>query len=623
MRKTTPENELISVNPSLTQEWHPHKNGDLTPKDVSYGSQKKVWWICKEGHEWEFSIKLRHKGSGCPICASISWTQPALIPEWHPTKNIPLTPESVTEGSSRKVWWICKEGHEWEANVSNRTRKGSGCPYCKGKKATEDNCLAVKNPDLMKEWHATKNSLTPYDVTLKSHTKVWWKCKIGHEWEASPANRDRTGCPYCAGKKVSLDNCLATNNPALAEEWHPTKNIQTPFEFTANSLVSAWWLCKKGHEWESPIVYRNVRNGCPTCNEGTQTSFPEQALFYYLKKSFVDTKNRYLYTYKQKKVEFDVFIPSLMLAIEYDGYYHADKVKEDERKNKLAQEAGIQLVRIRAHTLPDLKPYGSVVYIHQSKSTDSLKECLLGVSSFIQVTYRPSLETQKELKELRAISIEQDRFEILDQFNKMELNNSLMAVNPEVATEWHPTKNGYLTPEQMRPNSDVKVWWMCQKGHEWEAAIKYRNKGGPCPYCTGRKVCQDNCLATNKPELARQWHKEKNEKTPWDVYHNASKVKYWWICDKGHEWQATIRTRAKGHGCGFCTGNFITYEKSIVSQSPELVRIFHPSKNKVSPSEVAPTSQRKIWWMCEQNHEWEEKVNKQAKRKVCPICSEL
>ncbi|MER2170005.1 MAG: zinc-ribbon domain-containing protein, partial [Psychrobacillus psychrodurans] len=78
-----------------------------------------------------------------------------------------------------------------------------------------------------------------------------------------------------------------------------------------------------------------------------------------------------------------------------------------------------------------------------------------------------------------------------------------------------------------------------------------------------------------------------------------------------------------GHGCGFCTGNFITYEKSIVTQSPELVRFFHPFKNQVSPSEVAPTSQRKIWWMCEQNHEWEEKVNKQAKRKACPICLEI
>ncbi|WP_072273897.1 zinc-ribbon domain-containing protein [Peribacillus simplex] len=620
MRKITKENALISVNPTLSQEWHPHKNEDLTPKDVSYGSQKKVWWICKEGHEWEYTIKLRHKGSVCPICASIVSTHPTLLLEWHPSKNISLTPETVTEGSGRKVWWICKEGHEWEATVNNRTRKGSGCPYCKGKKVTTDNCLAIKNPDIIKEWHPTRNTLTPYDVTLKSHTYVWWRCKKGHEWQASPANRSRTNCPYCAGKKVSLDNCLATLNPSLAEEWHPMKNTRTPFEFTVNSLVKAWWLCKKGHEWESPIVYRNNRNGCPICNEGTQTSFPEQTLFYYFKKIFNESENRYIFTFKQNKIEFDLFIPSLMLAVEYDGYYHEDKVKEDEQKNKLAQEVGIQLIRIRAHTLPELNSYGSVVYVHKSKSYESLKECLLRTASLIMGTYQIPVHTQKDLQNLSGISIELDRFDILDQFNKRELRTSLMAVNPEVSKDWHPLKNGYLIPEQIRPNSDMKVWWMCQKGHEWEAVVKDRNKGRPCPYCSGRKVCLDNCLATIHPKLASQWHKEKNKLTPWEVYHNYSGSKFWWVCEKGHEWEATIRTRTKGHGCGYCARNLISYDKSILATSSDLVQIFHPVKNTVAPSELAPTSQRRIWWMCDQGHEWEEEVIKQAKRKTCLFC---
>jgi hypothetical protein len=107
-----------------------------------------------------------------------------LVNEWHPTRNGDLTPEQVTSGSGKKVWWKCSRGHEWETILSNRTN-GSGCPYCSGKKASEDYNLAVKHPELAKEWHPTRNGdLTPAQVTPGSSMKVWWRCSRGHEWEA-------------------------------------------------------------------------------------------------------------------------------------------------------------------------------------------------------------------------------------------------------------------------------------------------------------------------------------------------------------------------------------------------------------------------------------------------------
>lgn len=122
-----------------------------------------------------------------------------LSKEWHPTKNEELTPRDVTSGSGKKVWWLCSRGHEWEAVVKSRSR-GHGCPYCSGRRATKENNFAVKYPVLSKEWHQTKNGqLTPHDVTPGSTRKVWWLCNRGHELELSVNNRikRKRSCREC------------------------------------------------------------------------------------------------------------------------------------------------------------------------------------------------------------------------------------------------------------------------------------------------------------------------------------------------------------------------------------------------------------------------------------------
>ena len=139
-------NDLTTVNPELASEWHPTKNGDLKPTQLTVSSHKKVWWICKRGHEWQATVNDRTNKSrphGCPICAGqkvlagfndLATVNPELALEWHPTKNGNLKPSDVTVSSGRKVWWMCKHGHEWEAVIYNRTRKyhPCGCPICSG-----------------------------------------------------------------------------------------------------------------------------------------------------------------------------------------------------------------------------------------------------------------------------------------------------------------------------------------------------------------------------------------------------------------------------------------------------------------------------------------------------------
>ncbi len=280
-RRLNKDNCLLAVKPALARQWHPTKNAPLTPGDVAPSTAKKVWWICKKGHEWEASPNNRSRGEGCPYCAGkkagedncLLTVNPKLARQWHPTKNAPLTPRDVTRGSAKLVWWLCEKDHEWQTSVNDRGKKG--CPYCSGRYATKEHNLQATKAMFVREWHTTKNApLMPRDVTPRSNRTVWWICKKGHEWKARIYNRSKgVGCPYCAGKKASKDNCLQTLNSALARQWHPTKNAPlTPGDVTTHAGKKVWWTCSRGHEWQANIRNRSNGRGCPYCAGKKPTS---------------------------------------------------------------------------------------------------------------------------------------------------------------------------------------------------------------------------------------------------------------------------------------------------------------------------------------------------------------
>ncbi len=135
-----------------------------------------------------------------PTKQSLSKQFPHIAKQWHSKKNGSLSPTSVTPFSGKKVWWQCEKGHEWQTSVTNRTNRGSGCPYCAGRKAGSDNNLLAVNPELARQWHPKKNGeLKPDGVTAGSKKAVWWLCGKGHEWKTQIGHRSRgSGCPYCA-----------------------------------------------------------------------------------------------------------------------------------------------------------------------------------------------------------------------------------------------------------------------------------------------------------------------------------------------------------------------------------------------------------------------------------------
>ena len=194
---------------------------------------------------------------------------PKLAEEWDYSKNIGISPNTISIKSNKKVWWKCKQGHSWMTTVSSRS-VGGGCPVCSGRMLVEGvNDLATTNPQLALEFHPQKNkNITAKNVMLGSRVSVWWICDKGHEWKASVFSRKNgRGCPYCSGRQaIKGETDLKTLNPKLASELHPTKNIGiTADTICVDSGRKVWWICNKGHEWQSKVTIRNRGAGCPYC----------------------------------------------------------------------------------------------------------------------------------------------------------------------------------------------------------------------------------------------------------------------------------------------------------------------------------------------------------------------
>lgn len=498
-RITVKSNCLATLNPDLAKEWHPTRNGNLSPYDITPASAQKFWWKClkEDDHEWKASVVSRIKGSGCGVCAGhlvvesncLATINPRLAKEWHPEKNGELMPNKVTPNSGRKVWWKCPKGgdHEWPAVIANRN-KGIGCPICSNQRVAISNSLGTVNPTLAKEWHPTKNDkFTPFDVLPSANKMIWWKCPKGddHEWKAKLNNRaNGRGCPICVGQKLTKSNCLATRYPAVSEQWHPTKNGKlTSYDVLPGTAKKVWWKCPKGddHEWFAAINHRTQGTGCPKCNPAY--SIPELRIFCELKAIFENVLHRVIIN----KCEVDIFIPEFNIGIEFDGaYWHQDKHEKDQEKYLVLAE-NIYLIRVREEGLP-LSGENDISVKKREMDISTIKE-ILKIILKIQNVISPKIIEKIDEYMKQDDWIANSHFN--DHYSKrkhVEYEKSLSYLFPSIAKEWHPSKNDLLLPEYFTPGSGRKIWWKASCGHQWNDSINHRTSGRGCPECRYKKA---------------------------------------------------------------------------------------------------------------------------------------
>ena len=443
-----------------------------------------------------------------------------LMAEWDWAANnaLSLDPHRLTHGSTKKVSWICSNGHKFSARIDHRTIMKTGCPYCSGKKPIPNETdLATTHPHLLQEWDYAHNLDAPETYTAGSNKKVHWICsKCGHQWQTKVISRasKNSSCPACMALQRSATRkyntiqkrgSLAIELPNLAAEWDFSKNgALQPTDVHASSKDIVWWRCSNNHSWKAAVRNRATGSGCPFCAgkivlngfNDLETKFPDVAAQWH------PTKNGQL-------------TPS----------------------------------QITAHNNQKVWWFCDIC----------------GESYFTSVYSRTSLQTGCPICTNRLV---------------IPGVNDLATTHPSIADEWNITKNGDLQPTDLVAGSNQKVWWLCEKGHEWQSAVSARRSGRGCPECakkirpiTRQKtyLTKNGSLLENQPKIAEQWHPRRNGTLLPKNVTSGSNRSVWWLCEKGHEWEAIISSRTAGRGCPYCNNEHST-------SFPEQIILYYLSK---------------------------------------------
>jgi len=617
-RRGSALHSLAALYPTIAAQWHPEKNGSLTPADVGYASRKKVCWQCEKvaEHNWYETVSVRTVANrGCPQCLKLrrrasnglelvpaplpvlSESHPDLAREWHPTKNGTHSPDRLNLTSTYFAWWQCAKNplHIWQRQVQTRAKHNSACPLC----VLERESFAAQYPEIAKEWHPTLNGeLRPEHVTAGSDKSVWWQCRSDpeHVFKTDIYSRavEKTRCPMCCGKVADTKTCLAALRPDLAREWHPDKNgALTPAQVRPGSGKMIWWRCQNNskHEWQAPPCMRNAgERQCPYCYGKLLTDdirlsvqFPEIAAQWH------PTMNRLLWS-------------------KISGSF---KVRENLR-------------------LPPEE---------RGKRNRRLRPSDVSVTSKEIVWWQCPLEPTHVWKAAVYRRTQGSGCPYCNHHSVSPQNN-LAAKYPAIGKLWHPTRNAPLLPSQVMPGSAKMVWWRCLKNalHVWKShvysVVKVRQKGGrACPFCSGQKVGSENNLAVKEPQVAKLWHPTRNRLKASEVTVQSNR-KVWWRCSKGHEWKSEIAnvTRSVLEGCAacpYCSGRKASPENNLATMYPMLTKLWHPQMNlPLRPCDVRHGTPKRVWWRClkTSQHVWQASVCAvvqcyQKGKYGCPFCA--
>lgn len=658
VRILSPAYNLAVIAPHVAEQWHPLKNGDLRPLDVTPSSGKRVWWRCAENHEWQATIASRTAGRGCRVCSrvlaskkrrisilqssgSLLMSNSALAEQWHPKLNGGLGPNEVSAGSNMKVWWRCGKGHDWRASISNRA-KGRGCPYCAGRQVSEENRLTARFPQVAREWHPNRNgSVMPSQVSYGSTKTYWWQCSKGHEWRASVNGRtSKAGyCPECfendRGKlcvagHIRKRGSLAERYPRVASEWDSEKNTVSASEVSSASDMNGWWNCGYGHTYQSRVYLRTLHGaGCPQCRPSSSRF---EIRIYTELKNLLD---KVRWRAKINKKEVDVYLDEYHLGIEYDGKrWHKNSIVRDRDKNAKLQAVGVSLIRVRDSELGKIAN-DDLTYERNSDEFTLMVRLVNKIIAHIKKQGYASREVRKLRRYAKGSGLvgQEEYSQLVFFLPGPEATASLKALHPEIAAQWDYERNRPLIPERFHPSSNVLVWWKCVKGHAWRTSVAKRTVGRNCPYCSNKIVGLDNNLLHLFPQLAAEWNYRRNHELTPDRVVPGSNRKVWWVCQNDHEWEATVASRVRGNGCLECSKrtrgisrvrNRIASHGSLSDNFQGIAQQWHPTRNgDLTANDVTPGIVRRVWWLCEEGHEWHAVVRKRVAGQGCRLCRRI
>ena len=441
----------------------------------------------------------------------------------------------------------------------------------------KEKMLIIDSKKLMEEWDWDNNrDLDPKILTISSGKKAWWICKTcGKKWITQIYLRQKHNCPYCAQKKIgelnarvkNINNSLLSVFPDVVKVWDYEKNGDLkPESICQKSNKKVWWKCSKcGKEWQSSVFAKPHTTICGECShKNPQIQYVKEGI------NDLETTNPELleeWNYEKNKITPRQISHSSKRLVWWkcsNGHeWEASPLSRFKHKkiSKCPYCSNQKLLsgyNDFATMYPNLlkewdfdknhdNPYNIIKGSHLKYFWKCAKghSYLASISNRIRGTSCPYCAGQKVL----------------------EGYNDFATLNPELLKEWDYEKNK-IKPNELASKSGVSVWWKCKYGHSWKAVIGNRSENGKrgCPVCANRVLQKGfNDLATTNPELLKEWNYEKNKIKPDETIAGTPR-KAWWICEKGHEWYASIVSRTKNHNCPICNSSKQTSiaEKSIV-----------------------------------------------------------
>lgn len=277
-RKPPGQSEPLEKN--LAKQWLGRLNG-ISSKNLSKRSGKLGLWRCSRcQHEWRTKVTSRtsKEPQHCPACFAryfpkgtinlqreVNKNAAAFFDESHPRRNAGYDKRRLPK--TYKVFWSCSsQRHRWYESFETLKDRHWLCPKCS---------LTVNDfPDLKKQYKPHLNDdRKSKEITIEKNSKLrlTWQCHKNkdHVWRARLSNRinRKSGCPFCAGRKVCSSNSLMECFPQLTAEIHPHLNESIKKEsLTISSTKKIFWLAKCGHVWQTQVRLRTKRGyGCPKC----------------------------------------------------------------------------------------------------------------------------------------------------------------------------------------------------------------------------------------------------------------------------------------------------------------------------------------------------------------------
>ena len=559
--------------------------------------------------------------------------------------------------SSKVLNWKCANGHTFQEKVSVMYRRKHKCFYCTGRQIwSGENDLQTLYPDMAKEFDVEKNGVSPSEISPKSTKAYWWTCGNNHpSFLQSVEHRvtRNTKCPYCTGRKpISGENDLKKLFPDIAKEWDMEKNEGVlPEDVSPYTYNAYWWTCPKGHSYKKKVIQRTKFHkaiDCPNCIKAHSTSFPEQAIYFYVKKCFPDALNRYKEPF-ENGMELDIYIPSYRIGIEYDGIaFHNDQEQHERELKKYlkCKELGIRLVRIKESEDTWRDTADDIFFVRKRMKDEELSTFLHFMFSHVFLFSKYTFKTEDKTEALlnryygfpTDFNISRDRHEILEYL--VDVERSFGVQYPDIAKMWDEEGNGSLTPFMFTSGSNYTATWKCPKcGNTWKSPISsiVARQVKSCKTCSMRengktitkvKTAKYGSLAEKSKELLKQWDFEENGNlSPYDIPLNYS-FPVAWKCDEcGYKWFSSPNTRVRKDiiaGCPHCSGRVaMPGVDDLETLYPEIAKEWDNDKNNgVLPSQIKPHSNRKYYWICPKcGHSYQSTAGSRVAGHGCSDCA--